>query len=162
MVGPAGPAAVRSHVRWYWVLLGSVTVGLLLHPGRAYSGGRLTDIVWPVQATEVGHYAAVSIGLVVVLWLGGLQRGRITLCVVAIAGILLLLSHTRTALIAMVAGILGRRPEPVRNEKPGAQVFRGRRCRGVDRGRDGGQRDDDLAGRAGRADAELTSLTGTD
>jgi hypothetical protein len=93
-------------VRWLWVLLGSVTVGLLLHPGRAYSGGRLIDIVWPVQATEVGHYAAVAIGLAVVMWLGGLQRGRTTLCVLAIAGILLLLSHTRTSAIAMAAGIL--------------------------------------------------------
>jgi hypothetical protein len=97
---------LRYHVRWLWVLLGSVTVGLLLHPGAAYSGGRLVDIVWPVQATEVGHYAAVAIGLAVVMWLGGLQRGRTTLWVLGIAGFLLLLSHTRTSAIAMVAGIL--------------------------------------------------------
>jgi len=97
---------LRAHVRWLWVLLGSVTIGLLLHPGKAYSGGRLIDIVWPVQATEVGHYAAVAIGLAVVMWLGGLQRGRTTLCVLAVAGVLLLLSHTRTSAIAMLAGIL--------------------------------------------------------
>lgn len=97
---------LRYHLRWLWVLLGSVILGILVHPGRALGGSRLIDLFWPVPATEVGHYAAVVIGLTVVLWLGGRQRGRITLCVVVIAGAILLLSHTRTALIAMVAGIL--------------------------------------------------------
>jgi hypothetical protein len=97
---------LRWHLTWLWVLLGSVIVGAVFHPGRALGGGRLIDIVWPVQATEVGHYAAVAIGLAVVMWLGGLQRGRITLCAVVIAGVILLLSHTRTSLIAMMAGIL--------------------------------------------------------
>jgi hypothetical protein len=97
---------LRYHLVWLWVLLGSVILGLLIHPGRALSGGRLLDLFWPVAATEVGHYAAVVIGLSVVLWLGGRQRGRVTLCVVVIAGVILYLNHTRTALIAMVAGIL--------------------------------------------------------
>lgn len=97
---------VRYHLVWLWVLLGSVVLGILVHPGRALAGGRLIDLFWPVPATEVGHYAAMVIGLTVVMWLGGLQRGRVTLWAVVIAGTILLLSHTRTALIAMVAGIL--------------------------------------------------------
>jgi hypothetical protein len=97
---------LRYHLAWLWVLLGSIIFGILVHPRLALGGGRLIGIFWPVPATEVGHYAAVVIGLTVVLWLGGRQRGRITLCVVVIAGAVLYLSHTRTALIAMVAGIL--------------------------------------------------------
>jgi len=97
---------LRYHLVWLWVLLGSVILGLLIHPGRAFVQGRLIDLLWPVAATEVGHYAAVVIGLTVVLWLGGLRRGWVTLCVVAIAGVVLFLNHTRTATVAMVAGVL--------------------------------------------------------
>ena len=97
---------LRYHLTYLWILLGTTFLGLLIHPGRAENGGRLVDIVWPVQATEVGHYAAIVIGLAVVMWLSGLQRGRITLCAVAAGGLVILLSHTRTSLIAMVAGIL--------------------------------------------------------
>jgi hypothetical protein len=69
------------------------------------AGGRLTDVFWPIPATEIGHYGAVAIGLVVVLWFGGFLRGRAVVLVSVVAGAALLLSHTRTALIAMVAGI---------------------------------------------------------
>ena len=67
---------------------------------------RLIGVLWPVPATEVAHYAAVMIGLIVVLWLGGLVRGRVTLVIVVVGGAILVLTHTRTALVAMVAGIL--------------------------------------------------------
>jgi hypothetical protein len=97
---------VRAHLISLSVLLGSVLVGLLAHPGAALGGGRLTGVVWPIPATEVGHYAAIITGLVVVLWLGGMLAGRPTLLIVVTAVGLLFLSHTRTALIGMVAGIL--------------------------------------------------------
>ena len=46
------------------------------------------------------------LGLMVVLWLGGLASGRVAL-LVAVAGVaLIVLSHTRTALVGMVAGLL--------------------------------------------------------
>ncbi len=96
---------LRWHLTWLSVLLGSVLLGLLVRPGAAMSGGRLSDVFWPIPATEVAHYAAVLTGLVIVLWLTRRLPGRVTLPVVFVAVGMLLLSHTRTALIAMVAGI---------------------------------------------------------
>ena len=97
---------VRCHLVCYSVLLGSVLLGLMIHPHAARIGGRLQDVVWPVAATEVAHYAAIMIGLIVVLWLSGLVRGRVALGVIVAAGAILFLTHTRTAVVAMVAGIL--------------------------------------------------------
>jgi hypothetical protein len=97
---------VRCHLRALWVVLGSVLIGLLVAPGKARPTGRLSGILWPIPATQVGHYAGVTLGLVVILWLCSRQRGRASLlAVVATAGILIL-THTRTALVAAIAGIL--------------------------------------------------------
>jgi hypothetical protein len=97
---------VRCHLRFLAVILVTVVVGLFLSPGQALYGGRLTDAIWDIPATQVAHYAAVTIGLVVVLWLCGQFRGRNTLLVVAGAGFILIFTHTRTALVAMMAGIV--------------------------------------------------------
>lgn len=97
---------LRYHLIALSVVLGTVLVGLLVDPGAALGSGRLIDVLWPVPPTEVAHYAAVTIGLMVVLWLGGMVRGGITLLVAVAAGTMLVLTHTRTALVAMVAGIL--------------------------------------------------------
>ncbi len=97
---------LRCHLFWLSVLLGSTLLGLLVRPGAALAGGRLTDVFWPIPATEIAHYAAITTGLVVVLWFGRLLHGRVTLYVAIVAGAMLLLSHTRTALVAMLAGIL--------------------------------------------------------
>ena len=97
---------VRCHLASISVLLGSVLLGLLVSPGRAIAQGRLSGTFWPIPPTQVAHFAAVPIGLVVVLWFCGLVRGRVALLVVLVAGAILLLTHTRTALIAMMAGIL--------------------------------------------------------
>lgn len=97
---------VRTHLRVMSIVLGSVLAGLLISPGSALSGGRLAGALWPTPPPQVAEFAAVSLGLVVVLWLSGLTRGRITLLTVAAAGFILLETHTRTALIALAAGIL--------------------------------------------------------
>lgn len=97
---------VRCHLRVLWVVLGSVLLGLLVAPGHALAGGRLGGAIWPMPSTQVAHYAAVTMGLVVVLWLCGYLRGRATLLAIVVAGATLLLTHTRTALVAMLAGIL--------------------------------------------------------
>jgi hypothetical protein len=97
---------VRYYLVWLSVALGSVVLGLLILPGHALSGGRLNGVLWDIPATEVGHYAAVIAGLLVVLWLGGMLSGKIALPV-AIAGVILIvLSHTRTALVGMGAGLI--------------------------------------------------------
>jgi PST family polysaccharide transporter len=97
---------VRAHLTSLGVILGSVVLGLFVAPGKALNGHRLGGVLWVIPATQVAHYAAVVAGLVVVLWLSGELRGRFSLTVVSVAGIVLILTHTRTALIGLVAGIL--------------------------------------------------------
>ncbi len=97
---------VRTHLIVLWFILGSVAVGLLVAPGVAMSEDRLNGIIWPIPPTQVGHYAAVAAGLTVVLWLSGLLRRSAALASVLVAIPVLLLTHTRTALIAMLAGVL--------------------------------------------------------
>lgn len=97
---------VRCHLASLAVVQGTVVLGLLVAPGRALGGGRLSGVLWGIPATEVGHYAAVSTGLLIVLWLGGLIPGKATLIAVAAEAVVLVLTHTRTALIALVAALL--------------------------------------------------------
>jgi hypothetical protein len=54
----------------------------------------------------VAHYAAVLVGMTVVLWLAGVARSRWTGLAIAGALGVLILTHSRTALVAMLAGIL--------------------------------------------------------
>jgi hypothetical protein len=98
---------LRCHLRWLFISLGSVLVGLLIAPGHAFSyDGRLSGVIWPMLPTQVAQYAALAIGLTVVLWLARRLSGRITVVAVTLATAILLLTHTRTALIALVAGVL--------------------------------------------------------
>jgi len=97
---------VRYYLISLSVVLSTVILGLLVAPGHALGGGRLQGVLWAIPATEVGHYGAVVVGLVVVLWFGGMVGGRVAL-LVALAGIaLIIFSHTRTALVGMLAGLL--------------------------------------------------------
>jgi O-Antigen ligase len=97
---------IRCHMTVLSVLLGSVILGVLVAPSHALAGGRLGGVIWPIPATQVAHYAAVMTGLVVVLWFCGRLRGRATALIVTAMIAILILTHTRTALVAMVAGIL--------------------------------------------------------
>jgi hypothetical protein len=98
---------LRCQLRCLYVTLGSVLLGLLISPGHALAfDGRLEGVIWPMTATQVAQYGAVAIGLTVILWLARLVGGRVTLVGITFAMAILLLSHTRTALVALVAGIL--------------------------------------------------------
>jgi hypothetical protein len=97
---------VRCYLVTVSVVLGSVVLGLLIAPGHALSEGRLSGVLWPIPPTQVAHYAAVTTGLVAILWLSGRMNGRVTLAVVAVAVTMLLMTHTRTALLAMIAGLV--------------------------------------------------------
>jgi len=97
---------VRSHMVWLAVIQGTVILGLLVAPGHALAGHRLGGVLWDVPATEVAHYAAVTAGAAVVLWLGGLLPGRLTLVIAGSEGIILVLTHTRTALVALVLALM--------------------------------------------------------
>ena len=97
---------IRCHLISLTVALGSVLLGLLVMPGRALGGGRLEGVLWDIPATEVAHYGAIVAGVMIVLWLGGLVGGRVTL-LAAVAGVgFIVLSHTRTALLGMAAALL--------------------------------------------------------
>jgi hypothetical protein len=97
---------VRSYLIALAVALGTVILGALVVPGQAFIGGRLNGVLYDIPATEVAHYAAVTAGLMVVFWLCGMVSGRVAL-LVALAGVtIIVLSHTRTALVGMVAGLL--------------------------------------------------------
>ncbi|MFO7192928.1 MULTISPECIES: membrane protein [Thermocrispum] len=101
-------AFVRYHVRVLMVVVASVVIGLLVSPGHAlpeYYDGRLVGAIWPLTAPQVGQYAAVLAGLVLILWLSKLTPGSVA-AFVAIPSIgVLLLTHTRTAAFGLVAGL---------------------------------------------------------
>ena len=97
---------VRCYLVALWAALGSVLLGLFVSPHHARVGGRLTGAVWPIPATQVAHYAALATGLVIVLWFCGHLRGRTTLIAGGVGGAMLILTHTRTALAALIASLL--------------------------------------------------------
>jgi hypothetical protein len=97
---------LRCHLKVLSIILGSVVLGLLVAPGRAMTYRRLNGVIWPIPPTQVAHYAAVTIGLVVILWLCGHRSGRVALAVVVVTSAVLILSHTRTALVGLLAGVL--------------------------------------------------------
>jgi hypothetical protein len=97
---------VRCYLVSLWVALGSVLLGLFVSPHRARANGRLGGALWPIQPTQVAHYSAVGVGLVIVLWFCGYIRGRTTLILAVVGGAILLLTHTRTALFALIASLL--------------------------------------------------------
>ena len=91
------------------VIVGTVLVGMAISPTKAFAlagGGRLGGTIWPIQPTQVAHYSAVLVGMTVVLWLAGESRSRWTAAVVVVTFGVLLLTHSRIALISMLAGIL--------------------------------------------------------
>jgi len=98
---------VRTYIFCLVAALGTVLFGLAVSPHKAFSfEGRLAGDIWPIFPTQVAHYASVTAGLVAVLWLCGLIGKKLALTLFVTCTAILVLTHTRTALIAMLAGIL--------------------------------------------------------
>jgi hypothetical protein len=98
---------LRAHLTCLRLVTVSVLIGGALAPGAAVSSeGRLQGTFWPIPAPQVGHYSAVLVGVTVVFWFTGTVRGRTTLLTFVGGGAALLLSHTRTALAAMLVGLI--------------------------------------------------------
>jgi len=97
---------VRSHLTVLSIALGTVLLGIPIAHHTAFGEGRLDGAFWPLPPPQVAHIAAVTTGLVVMLWLGGMLSGRATLAIVLVAVASLLLTHTRTALGGLIAGII--------------------------------------------------------
>ena len=97
----------RAHLKVMMVVLGSVLIGLVIAPGHALaSGGRLTGVLWPVPATQVAHYAAVTLGMVLMLWFCGRLGGRRVLVICVLAAFILIMTKTRTALLGGLGGVI--------------------------------------------------------
>ena len=103
-----GLTFVRHHIRMYFAVLGTVAAGLVVSPGAALPdlyGGRLVGALWPLTPPQIGQYAAVIIGLTVLLLLGR-RTDRTSAAVVIVPSLVLLaLTHTRTATLGLLVGL---------------------------------------------------------
>ncbi|MFI5693016.1 O-antigen ligase family protein [Kribbella sp. NPDC051586] len=97
---------LRTHLMVLWAIVASVVIGLLVAPGLAMTESRLAGVLWPIPPTQVGHYTAGAAGLSIVLWMSGHLRRWIALTSVLVCVPVLLLTHTRTALLALMVGVL--------------------------------------------------------
>ena len=97
---------LKCHLRCVVTVCAVSLVGMCLAPGKAFQNGRLYGVVWPIPATQLAHYAAVAGTIAAVLWLSGRMSRRSALWLIFISVATIMLSHTRTALVAMVIGIL--------------------------------------------------------
>jgi hypothetical protein len=97
---------LRSHMACLRVVLGTVLVGAVLAPGAAFSyEGRLRGTLWPIPPTQVAHYAAILLGCTVVMWFAGAVRGKTALLTLFATGLILVGTHTRTALLGLAIGL---------------------------------------------------------
>lgn len=103
-----GLTFVRHHIRMYFAVLGTVAAGLVVSPGAAMPdlyGGRLVGALWPLTPPQIGQYAAVIIGLTVLLVLGR-RTDRASATVIIVPSLILLaLTHTRTATLGLFIGL---------------------------------------------------------
>ncbi|MET8855612.1 O-antigen ligase domain-containing protein [Streptomyces sp. NPDC004579] len=103
-----GQTFVRHHIRMYLAVLATVAAGLVASPGAALPdlyGGRLVGALWPLTPPQIGQYAAVIIGLTVLLLLGR-RTDRTSAAVVIVPSLVLLaLTHTRTATLGLLVGL---------------------------------------------------------
>jgi hypothetical protein len=97
---------LRCQLKALAVVLISVLLGLVIAPGRALAQGRLSGEFWPIPPAQVADFAGVAVGLVIILWFCGLMSGRAAAPAAVIGAVVLLLTHTRIELGALLAGIL--------------------------------------------------------
>lgn len=99
---------VRHHIRMYFAVLVLVAAGLVVAPGTAlpeYYGGRLVGALWPLTPPQIGQYAAVVIGLTVLLLMGRRTTGTGAAVVIVPSLVLLAMTHTRTATVGLLVGL---------------------------------------------------------
>ncbi|MFG2660985.1 O-antigen ligase domain-containing protein [Streptomyces sp. NPDC048425] len=103
-----GLTFVRHHIRMYFAVLGSVAAGLVISPGAALPdlyGGRLVGALWPLTPPQIGQYAAVIIGLTVLLVLARRTDRTAAAVIIVPSFVLLVLTHTRTATLGLFIGL---------------------------------------------------------
>lgn len=100
---------VRYHIRMYSGILLTVVAGLLISPGAAMPelyGGRLVGALWPLTPPQIGQYTAVIIGLTVLLLVGRRIDRTSAVLVIVPSLVLLALTHTRTATVGLLVGLV--------------------------------------------------------
>ncbi len=98
---------LRSHLNVLRVIMFSVLAGVVLAPGAAFSfDGRLAGAIWPIPTTQVAHYAAVLFGATAIGWFCNVVSARTALLTAIGCGAALGATHTRTALVGLLAGLL--------------------------------------------------------
>jgi hypothetical protein len=97
---------LKAHLATLFTVLGTVVLGLLVAPSRALAQHRLSGEFWPITPVQVSDYSAVALGIIVVLWFCGVGRRRALVVMAVVVAVILLLTHTRTELIALGAGIV--------------------------------------------------------
>jgi O-antigen/teichoic acid export membrane protein len=96
----------RCHLRCVVAAVSVSLAGILLGPHKAFTQGRLQGSVWPIPPTQLAHYAAIVGGLAAVLWFVGMMKRNVALTLVFLSFLTIMLSHTRTALVAMSIAVL--------------------------------------------------------
>lgn len=97
---------LRAQLSFLGAILLSVVAGLLVAPGHTLVGGRLGDSIWPIPATQVAHYSGEFAGMLLVLWVSRVLKGKIALGLAMPGLVILIMTHTRTALVAAGAGFI--------------------------------------------------------
>lgn len=98
---------LRSHMRVLVFILGSVVLGLCISPGKATMiNGRLGGSLWFIWPNQVAQFAGALAGLTALLWLCRLVSRRHAVAVLVPATIVLVMTHTRTQLVALIMGLL--------------------------------------------------------
>ncbi len=97
---------LRCHLRCVVTVICVSLAGILLGPHKAFVDHRLEGAVWPIPSTQLAHYAAIVGGLAAVLWLVGMLKRNTALALVFLSFVTIMLSHTRTALVAMVIAVV--------------------------------------------------------
>lgn len=105
--GRADLPLLRVHLRVLLAVVGSVALGAVIAFHTAFATqGRLSGAIWPIPSTQVAHYAAVAAGVTIVLWISGLLSRGWAFGIAAPCIAVLVLTHTRTALVALGLGLL--------------------------------------------------------
>lgn len=101
---------LRCQVRFLVLILITVGLGLVLSPSKAlavnFGAKRLTGAIWPMPPTQVAHYMAELTGLAVLMWMCGIITRRRALWMAVPAMIGLVATQTRTALLALIVGLI--------------------------------------------------------
>lgn len=98
---------LRCHRLALWLVLATVVLGAFASPGLAFAfEGRLSGVIWPIPPTQVAHYAAVLAGTTAILWTCRVLSGRAALIGFVLPIGILLLTHTRTALVASAVALV--------------------------------------------------------